>query len=391
MQEYRNNLNEITLILVNTYVFSFIVLMVFFNDLQEPAVLFEDPLPGAHLTRPDDTTHAQTIQITVHRSTVLSDVIKQFKENKSLRDLNLRMVFQVIDNKGKNEKGAGIGVVRDVIAMFWGKFYDALTDGTHVRIPTIRHGYHAEEWDAIALFLVKGFIQCKYFPVSLSRVFIKVVLHGEVSVTEDELMTELLRFLSIDEADTIRECLSGNVACNTDEILDILSSYGVRQQPNNDNVREIFIKLAHKEIIQKPNYITERWSAVLQPLKEILTNSIDEIYLKLEPTTRKVLQLLKEQPTTSDEQAVLGYLKRFVRGLEITQLKRFLMFTTGSDLMVCDSLNINFVKVDGLGRRPVAHTCGPCLELPTTYQSFPELREEFSSILSLSTWEMDIV
>lgn len=197
----------------------------------------ESPLPDALLTRPEYTAQAETIQITVHRSTILSDIIKQFKENKSSRDLNLRMVFQVIDNKGENEKGAGIGVVRDVIAMFWGKFYDALTDGAQVRIPTIRHGYHAEEWDAIALFLLRGFIECNYFPVSLSRVFIKVVLHGEVSVTEDELMTELLRFLSIDEADTIRECLSGNVACDSEEIMDILSSFGVRQQANNNNVR----------------------------------------------------------------------------------------------------------------------------------------------------------
>jgi hypothetical protein len=180
-------------------------------------------------------------------------------------------------------------------------------------------------------------------------------------------MAELLKFVSIDEADTISECLSGNMACNSDEIVDILSSYGARQRPNNDNVREIFIKLAHKEIIQKPNYITERWSAVLQPLKEILTSSIDEIYLKLEPTTRKVLGL----PTSSDERAVFSYLKRFVRGLELTQLKRFLIFTTGSDLMVCDSLKLNFVKVYGLARRPVAHTCGPCLELPITYQLFP--------------------
>ena len=137
----------------------------------------------------------------------------------------------------------------------------------------------------------------------------------------------------------------------------------------NNNVREIFVKLAHKEIIQKPNYITERWNAVLQPLKDVLTNGIDEIYLKLEPTTRKVLQLLKDEPTSSDERAVLGYLKRFIWGLEVTQLKRFLVFTTGSDLMVCDRLDINFVKVDGLGRRPIARTCGPCLELPTTWTS----------------------
>ena len=97
---------------------------------------------------------------------------------------------------------------------------------------------------------------------------------------------------------------------------------------------------------------------------------------------------LTDEPTSSDERAVLGYLKRYIRGLEVRQLKRFLLFTTASDLMVCENLNIKFVKVEGLGRRPIAHTCGLCLELPTTYESFPELREEFSSILSLSTWEM---
>ena len=185
-------------------------------------------MPDAVATRPEDMAQVQTIQITVHRSTVLSDIIKQLKENKSLLDLNPRIIFQVIDNKGKSEKGAGIGVTRDVNAIFWTKFYDALTDSTQVRIPTIRQSYHAEEWDAIALFLLRRFIQCKYFPASLSRIFIKVVLHGKVSVTEKELMTELLRFVSIDEADTICECLSGNVACDSDEILDILSTYGMR-------------------------------------------------------------------------------------------------------------------------------------------------------------------
>ena len=119
-------------------------------------------MPAAVPTRPEDMVQVQTIQISVHRSTVLSDIIKQFKENKSLLDLNPRMIFQVIDNKGKSEKGAGIGVTRDAIAIFWTKFYDALTDGTQVRIPTVRHGYHVEEWDAIALFLSRVFISISY-------------------------------------------------------------------------------------------------------------------------------------------------------------------------------------------------------------------------------------
>lgn len=142
---------------------------------------------------------------------MLTDIIKRFKENKSLHDIGLRIAFHVINNRGTSEKGTGVGVTRDVIAMFWEKFYDALTVGTKVRVPTIRHGYQAEEWEAIALFLLKGFVQCNYFPTSLSRVFIRVVLHGEESVTEEDLLAELLKFVANDEADAITQCLSGNV------------------------------------------------------------------------------------------------------------------------------------------------------------------------------------
>ncbi len=72
------------------------------------------------------------------------------------------MAFKVINHKGETELGAGVGVCRDVIAMFWDTFYDALTEGAKVRIPTIRHGY-----EGIRLFLLKGFTQYKYFPIVL--------------------------------------------------------------------------------------------------------------------------------------------------------------------------------------------------------------------------------
>lgn len=57
------------------------------------------------------------------------------------------------------------------------------------------------------------------------------------------------------------------------------------------------------------------------------------------------------------------------------------MFVTGSDVISVDKIGIMFTVVDGLARRPVAHTCGPVLELPVTYGSYPELRTEFDSIL----------
>ena len=53
---------------------------------------------------------------------------------------------------------------------------------------------------------------------------------AKVLVTEEELMTELLRFVSIDEADTICACLFENVACDRNKIIQILFLCGTHQR-----------------------------------------------------------------------------------------------------------------------------------------------------------------
>ena len=49
------------------------------------------------------------------------------------------------------------------------------------------------------------------------------------------------------------------------------------------------------------------------------------------------------------------------------------------------------MKSEGLALRPIARTCGPVLELPSTYTNFVELREEFTNIMNKDKWEIDIV
>ena len=73
-------------------------------------------------------------------------------------------------------------------------------------------------------------------------------------------------------------------------------------------------------------------------------------------------------------------------------LKHLLCFLTGAEILVVEAINVTFKKNESkFTRRPIAHTCGPCLELPSTYSNFCELHEEFSSILKESTWVMGIV
>ena len=71
---------------------------------------------------------------------------------------------------------------------------------------------------------------------------------------------------------------------------------------------------------------------------------------------------------------------------DIVVLESFLKY-----LAVAKPIEVHFVKVEGLASRPIAHTCGPVLELPSTYSNFVELREQFNNILDQKSWGFDIM
>ena len=75
------------------------------------------------------------------------------------------------------------------------------------------------------------------------------------------------------------------------------------------------------------------------------------------------------------------------------QLNSFMRFVTGADLdVLCvPQISVQFSALDGFARGSIANTCGSLLELPSTYNSYPELREEFSNILTETMSQNDIV
>ena len=153
------------------------------------------------------------------------------------------------------------------------------------------------------------------------------------------------------------------------------------------------LEIAQKELVQKPQYVCNCWIPILVALLPYFpeANALYSYYKSILPTNSKVVHILNANPTTPAETDVFGYLKRYIRGLDPSKLASFLRFVTGSDIMITDTLNVSFMDVEGLGRRPVAHTCGFTLELPCTYANLCELREEFNNILAADSWEMDIV
>ena len=258
----------------------------------------------------------------------------------------------------------------------------------------------------IIIIIIVGHQDLGYFPVMLSKAFVICAMFGEKAVSEDTLLESFNEYLAPSEKQVVREALqrtdeewnlddTADEDQKDEELLDLLERFGCRKFPTKENIMSLILEVAHKEIIQKPQYVADCWDGVF---KEALTKGnlstlegVCSVYQSLEPTTKKVLGMLHAAPKTNAERSALDYFKRFIRGLDIHQLKCLLMFITGADVICVTKLEINFTKLEGLARRPIAHVCGCVLELPSTYDSYTEFRSEFTNVLAKEKWQNDIM
>ena len=119
---------------------------------------------------------------------------------------------------------------------------------------------------------------------------------------------------------------------------------------------------------------------------------LQKLYNEKKPTAKRVINLLSANPTPGAEQNSLEHFKRFVKSLNGNDLGGLLQFLTGSNIILCETVTVTFTTLEGKSRRPIVHTCGPSLELPSTYQSYNELAEEFTAILNAKdSWSSNII
>ena len=335
-------------------------------------------------------TAYQSRIITVHRGNVRKDLIAIFKDPSIM---NCHIIVEMLNERGIVEKGRGSGVFKDVLSLFWKEIYDSLMLGEGERVPSIRHDFQRKEWEAIARILLKGFQEYQYFPLRLSKTFVASCLFGESAVSEQMLMESFMQYVSEDERKVIQKCSNGESKADDEDLIELLNTFDCKRTVTESTILKTVTELAHQELIQRPQHVTESWRPILTALTVSFptVESLICFFSQLIPTTSKVVSTIDCQPSNEGERDALKFLKRYIKGLDSSMLATFLRFVTGSDLMLFHSWEINFTQLDGCARRPVAHTCTNTLELPSTYQSFPELREEFNQILKADNWEMDIV
>ena len=173
----------------------------------------------------------------------------------------------------------------------------------------------------------------------------------------------------MDEKETIKETLSH--FDESEELLDLLSSYRCFRKPTKDNIKNILAEIAHQEIIQKPRYVSNCFSQEFKRYK--LPSELQSV--------KKVIKALTFDVANDQERIVQGHFCRSLKCLDLTDLKKFLHYTTGGDILPVHGINVIFVA-NQLPRAPVSRICVPQLETSDSYSLYNELAQEFNHILN---------
>ena len=74
------------------------------------------------------------------------------------------------------------------------------------------------------------------------------------------------------------------------------------------------MELAHQELVQKPRYVTNAWSATMQTLKGYPEfnnyKSLSMMYAEKKPSSKHVIKLLDAKPTSDAERVCLDHLEK---------------------------------------------------------------------------------
>ncbi|XP_030290693.1 uncharacterized protein LOC115592255 isoform X3 [Sparus aurata] len=343
---------------------------------QEDTLIYEGfPMPTSP-AHPDDV-----ITVTLHHANTFHDMITAFSDAEILnKALNVRRILP--DNK--EEAGSGSGVLRDVLSCFWHEFYERCTLGTTVKVPFLRHDFPAATWKAIGRILLKGYQDCQYLPNKLALPFLEQMLFDNVY---SDLKTHFLQFVSSQEREVLMQAMSDFATVDSDDLVEVLDSYGCRRRITAETLPTILDEIAHKELVQTPKFVIDCWREITNNHLSLSPEALTKLFSDLQPTTKKVCKLLKFALDLTPKQKEVGnHLKRFIRELDESKLQKFLRFCTGSDLVVTDSIYVEFEEMTEFTRRPIGHTCGKILQLADSFENFPDFRSEFNAVLESNVW-----
>lgn len=116
-----------------------------------------------------------------------------------------------------------------------------------------------EEWKYVGRILVNGLLDHNIFPLNFTPAYVTALLFGEHSISEKNLLDSFLLYLSKSECDLAKVAIERKLSADENEdFLDMLDRLGSKTIPTFENIQEELLKMAHKELIQKPKYALEK-------------------------------------------------------------------------------------------------------------------------------------
>ena len=79
------------------------------------------------------------------RQVAKKELVEIFKDSFIIND---EVEVLIIGPRGREEVGRGVGVIRDMLSLFWKEVYESVLIGEDQGAPFVRHVYHREEWAA---------------------------------------------------------------------------------------------------------------------------------------------------------------------------------------------------------------------------------------------------
>ena len=261
-----------------------------------------DHIPGTERGEGDQQGEPTFQILVVHRTCIIMDMIKHFKDESVMK---CELLFKVINERGKEEIAQGSGVNKEVFCLFWKEFSNSMTIGETERVPFVRHDHFVKEWEAVGRILVKSYSSVSYFPLFLSKAFMCHCLFG-TEIPDDIVMDSFMKYLSPEEEELIKDYLGkSKFPEDNDELFDFLERFNCRSLVNESNLRKVLLEIANQELVQKPHVMLATWQPMVQELKCYPQfqdcSAVQSFYDTIKPTTKKVLEKLSADPRSEGE------------------------------------------------------------------------------------------
>ena len=340
------------------------------------------------------------IRHSIKRQDVYAGVLKlyQTSQEEILEEYPFRIRFE-----GELAVDVG-GVSRDMFSAFFEEAYRKLFEGALLVTPAVHPGMDYSLLPLLGCIISHAYLVSGILPVRIVFPCLATILVSQCELPEEVLLTTMINSLSIHDTSVFRQALvevRDKLPSFSAEILSglihALSFYGCREVPRPETLKRILLQISNFEFRVKPaSALASIHSGIptkhLPFWEKMAVGELYSIYSTLSVSRGKVLKMFEGCTTANPtEERILSYLKLYVGSMHLDELRAFLRFVTGSCVCTARRIIVAFNRLDGLARRPIAHTCNYTLELPTTYSTFSDFSSEFQLVLKDddSAWVMD--